>query len=375
MATPQRSRFRLEFRVVSDGLESARAQELSRAGAHAHGSRFARFPDLPPELRLKIWEYLIAPRIVAVECLDAEASSEDEEEGEDSDRDGETGGNHAVGVDIFKEPFWMKSGGLAAVERQPSTVPVLLLVNRETRALALSHYEPAFSWKVPHVLLHNSIPSPPPPPPPSLSRPACTHSSSLSPSLPTTTTSSWSQPRVWFNYALDAVYLRGELEPCDSYGFNSPTAYFLRREEARRVRRLAVAFASLRYGGAGSQHIFGALFHVVDRFARVGAEAGRVLVAVSPRDEWTNYLMGGEGPLVRGDLPTCSSAGAGTEAEGAAGQARKEEKVNIVQKIWRDWYRGSIVQSSLANVQFELVREDQLARHVAEPIKSATVKP
>ncbi|KAI1106736.1 hypothetical protein F4804DRAFT_299690, partial [Jackrogersella minutella] len=246
---PQRPRFRLEFRIVHDGLSTRAAQALTAAGSHAHNGQFTLFPNLPPELRLKIWEYLIAPRIVAVACLDAEAPPPEEEP---------------------EEP-WTSFPELSP--SPPSAVPVLLFVNQESRALALKHYEPAFSWKVPHVLLYNNG-----------------HDDGGGGG------SRWSRPRVWFSFARDAVYLIGELEPCDSYGFNSPTAYFLGREEALRVRRLAVAFAALRYGGSGSQHIFGALFHVVDRFARVAG--GKVLVAVAPRDELTHALMGGEGPLV-----------------------------------------------------------------------------
>ncbi|KAI0381505.1 hypothetical protein F5Y04DRAFT_254695 [Hypomontagnella monticulosa] len=306
MATPpQRPRFRLEFRVLSDGLDTAKAQALTAAGAHAHRGQFPSFALLPPELRLKIWELLLAPRIVAIACLDSESPDSDEEP---------------------PEP-WTSFPSLQA-HPPPSATPVLLHVNRETRALALAHYAPAFSWKVPHVLLHGSYPS---------------------------SSSTWSQPRVWFNYAQDAVYLLGELEPCDSYGFNSPMAYFLDREEALRVRRLAVALGALRFGEAGSQHIFGALFHVVDRFAKVG---GRVLVAVVPRDEFTHHLMGGEDMLVRGE---------GEEDE----RRRGADDVNMVQKIWRDWYRGSIVTSSLANVQFELVRESDLPEHIAKPIQTA----
>ncbi|KAI1381539.1 hypothetical protein F4677DRAFT_403324 [Hypoxylon crocopeplum] len=304
MAAPhsvsQCPRFRLAFRVVDDGLETAEAEDLNLAGSHAHGGAFAFFPSLPPELRLKIWEYLIAPRIVAAACLDAEAPPPEEEP---------------------EEP-WTSFPDLCAVEPEPT--PVLLRISRETRTLALAHYEPAFAWKVPHVLLHG-----------------------------TASDSTRSPPRAWFNYGLDAVYLLGELEPCDSYGFNSPMAYFLGREEALRIKRLAVAFAALRYGEAGSQHIFGALFHVVDRFARVD---GRVLVAVTPRDEMTHALMGGDGPLVRG------------EEDGWGGRnERKKDEVNVVQKIWRDWYRGSIVTSSLANVQFELVREMDLPWHIEGP--------
>ncbi|KAI0843284.1 hypothetical protein F5Y06DRAFT_302554 [Hypoxylon sp. FL0890] len=318
-STPQRPRFRLEFRVVSDGLETAKAQELNEAGIHAHGGRFTHFPKLPAELRLKIWEYLLTPRIVAIACLDAEAPPPDEEP---------------------EEP-WTSFPELEVPA--PPSVPVLLLINRETRTLAKKRYSPAFAWKVPYVLLHNDSP--------------------FSYSSASASASTWSRPRVWFDYARDAVYLLGELEPCDSYGFNSPMAYFLDREEALKVKKLAVAFAALRYGESGSQHIFGALFHVVDRFAKLGGR-GNVLVAVAPRDELTHALMGGEGPLVPPDED-------GVEGEGGGG--RKEDEGNVVQKIWRDWYRGSLVTSSLASVQFELVRESDLPQHVAKAPRPAAV--
>ncbi|KAI1655773.1 hypothetical protein F4813DRAFT_153623 [Daldinia decipiens] len=301
---PPRPRFRLEFRTISDGQDTARAQALTRAGHHAHHSTFPQFPLLPPELRLKIWEYLLAPRIVAVACID-------------DDDDGE-------------EPLSPWPSFPALQVPPPSAVPALLLVNHETRELARQCYEPAFAWKVPYVFVANS-PS---------------HGSATSMTTTAAAAATWSRPRVWFDYERDALYLVGELEPCDSYGFNSAMAYFLRREEALRVRRLAVAFGALRYGEAGSQHIFGALFHVVDRFAHI--EGGRVLVAVVPRDEFTHLHLGGEWPLVR------------------------PEADNVVQNIWKDWYRGT---SALANAQFELVPESDLPELIARPTRSATTRP
>ncbi|KAI1095439.1 hypothetical protein F5B19DRAFT_441598 [Rostrohypoxylon terebratum] len=355
---PNAPRFSLKFRVVSDGLDSAKAQALNKAGAHAHGGVFPLFPKLPPELRLKIWEYLIAPRIVAIACLDAEAPPPSEEP---------------------EEPWTTFPSLSSPTGPPPATIPVLLLVNRETRSLALKHYEPTFSWKVPHVLLSATTSFTPYSPSPHSSHSSHfnSHSHSQFPSSSSSTTtnppsgSSWSAPSVWFDFAHDAVYLLGELEPCDSFGFNSPTAYFLSREEALRVRRLAVAFAALGYGESGSQHIFGALFHVVDRFARVGA-GGKVLVAVAPRDELTHRLVGGETPLVRSEHgDEDGDGGSAVRKRGVGG----EEEVNVVQKIWRDWYRGSIVTSSLANVQFELVRESELPEHIAKPLRPARTGP
>ncbi|KAI1765841.1 hypothetical protein GGR53DRAFT_488498 [Hypoxylon sp. FL1150] len=316
---PPGPRFRLAFRVVSDGLETAQAQAFNAAREDSSGvAEFPLFASLPPELRLKIWEYLIAPRIVAIACLDAEAPPPEEEP---------------------EEP-WTSFPDLDGPV-PPSQVPVLLLVNRETRALALSTYEPSFAWKTPHVLLSSSSPA-----------------------------TTWSRPSVWFAHALDAVYLLGQLEPCDSYGFNSPLGYFLDREEARRVRRLAVAFAALKYGEMAPQHIFGALFHCVDRFARAhalgGEGGGRVLVAVTPRDEYTNALMGGEQPLVRGSDESEGAEIRDLNKDEVEIRSPDRDEVNIVQKTWRDWYRGSIVMSSLANVQFELVRESDLPQHIAK---------
>ncbi|KAI0009303.1 hypothetical protein F4779DRAFT_582887 [Xylariaceae sp. FL0662B] len=319
---PPRPRFWLEFRIFSDGLDTAQARALSQRGGH---TSFARFADLPAELRLKIWEYLIAPRIVSVACVEATTASSS------------TAGPAAVGTEV----------------------PVLLHVSRETRRLALSRYEPAFAWKVPHVLAASmdfvGVGTG--------ARWARQHD------IPTWT---WSQPRVWFNYGLDAVYLLGELEPYDSYGFNSPMAYFLRAEEARRVRRVAVAFEALRYGEAGSQQIFGALFHVVDRFAPAD---GRLIVAVTPRDEVTHALMGGEGPLVVGADGDEDNGWRGTDAEYEVrvtrrGGKSREDEVNVVQKTWRDWYRGSIIVSRLANMEFVLVRESDLERHIADSVAS-----
>lgn len=266
----------------------------------------------------------MAPRVVAVACLDAEAPPPEEEP---------------------EEP-WTSFPELD--QAPPAQVPVLLLVNHETRALALSRYEPSFAWKTPHVLL----------------------SSTLQQGSPTTPGATWSRPSVWFSHALDAVYLLGQLEPCDSYGFNSPLSYFLDREEARRVRRLVIAFAALKYGEMAPQHIFGALFHCVDRFAHALRDnGGRVLVAVTPRDEYTNALMGGQQPLV-GDGGEAAVMYLNRDEVVEARRSLDGDEVNIVQKTWRDWYRGSIVKSSLANVQFELVRESDLPQHIAKLVEN-----
>lgn len=506
-AAPTRTNFWLEFRVFDDGLDAPAAQRLTAAAAASipgggGSASFALFPQLPAELRLKIWEYLLAPRIVQVSCFDSEEEPECEFEStsaspcQEADAEAE---EQEAGVDTYFSSFSSSVAATAARERRHGSsssrggrgrrrerwqsqqqVPVLLHVNRETRTLALKHYELAFAWKVPHVLAVNSLvpgtyyyPQNHFPPSASISTSTTTTSPSLSspspsttsptrsqkqpepsqphpPTKPTATTTTaatrraaaGSEARVYFSFARDMLYLRGELEPHDSFGFNSPMAYFVARGDAARVRRVAVAFRALGYGETGSQQIFGSLFHVVDRFGQgppppaplpatagagiPGAQevgyhgqhhhharrdgdqdqdhqgrnkdnknrgliGGRVLIAVDPADEHTHALMGGEGPLV--PSPSSSSswnqgldnntvgavenhdtsreegngegqvAVTGTEEREGAEQEREEEP-NVVQKIWRDWYRGSIVTSSLAKMKFTLVREEDLGRHL-----------
>ncbi|RYP68832.1 hypothetical protein DL771_006450 [Monosporascus sp. 5C6A] len=406
------STFWLEFSVFSDGLDAAAARRMGRP----HAS-FARFPELPAELRLRIWEYMLAPRIVQVTCVESSSSSP-------SSR---------------RERSFRREGGAQGEWQEQQQVPVLLHVNRETRALALSHYELAFGWRVPHVLAMNvnnangagapgryfypanhyhqeTLPTPAPTPTSSSTR----TSPRPNPAPPTQPPmiKTGSEPRTYFSFARDALYLRGELEPHDSFGFNSPAAYFVSRADAARARRVAVEFAALRYGeGAGPQQIFGSLFHVVDRFGAAGRGRGAggggggwaravegggldgdgkgegkaaatggsglagntVLVAVTAADEATHALLGGEGPLIRDEdrggkredeeVWRRDNGGSGKQVGGGGDMISndvegREEEPNIIQKIWRDWYRGSIVTSALAGVRFKLVREEDLERYL-----------
>ncbi|KAI0806516.1 hypothetical protein GGR55DRAFT_212003 [Xylaria sp. FL0064] len=400
--------FWLEFRLLSDGLETSTVQNLPLTKWHkANNPSFHFFPVLPPELRLKVWEYLIVPRIVGIACLYLE--------------DG------ASSVEIQRDELWGSHPFI-----RPS-IPVLLHLNRETRTLALKHYELSFEWKVPRVLagadLHPPVPlrspilSTPTPPPitpqsippltqtlqPTTDPPGGTlsHMSSyhdlLDPSPEPSTSSSLlggiggsrgtssattprpennnnyynsriperrtsSPPRTWFNFALDAVYLLGELEPCDSFGFNSPMTYFIPSQTARRVRKTAVSFGALRYGETGGQQIFGALFHVVDRFDRDQEE---VLVCVTERDEWTHAMMGNETALISDDD---DGSGGNRDGNGVVSGNGNGAPVNVVQKIWRDWYRGAIVTSPLANLRFSLIREKDLEKHVYDFMVASPAK-
>ena len=136
-----------------------------------------------------------------------------------------------------------------------------------------------------------------------------------------------SEARVWFNFELDALLLLGDLEPHDYYGFNTPMVYFLRREDTNRVKHIACAFEELHYGEYESEHIFGCLFHILDRFQSVE----RLLITSTQRDLDTKKLV-----------LSCPPD-------------------NIIQKIWRGWISGAtIVTSSLADTQILMIEESDL---------------
>jgi hypothetical protein len=162
------------------------------------------------------------------------------------------------------------------------------------------------------------------------------------------------------------VYLLGELEPCDSFGFNSPMTYFIPSQTTRRVRKVAVSFGALRYGETGGQQIFGTLFHVVDRFAPAD---GVVLVCVTELDEWTHAMMGNERALVPKPKGSGYRVAVGIETAMDASSPGHED--NVVQKVWRDRYRGSAVRSPLADIQFLLIEEGDLETHVYDSVVAA----
>ncbi|KAI0552706.1 hypothetical protein F4679DRAFT_45920 [Xylaria curta] len=414
-----RPTFWLEFRLLSDGLQTSTVHSMPLTRWHERNTPvFSLFSALPTELRLKVWEYLIAPRIVGIACLCLD--------------DGTSS------VEVQRDEIW---GPHPAIK---PAVPVLLYINRETRTLALRHYELSFEWKVPRVLagadMHPPAPSRSPilaPPPPAMPESPATGSSRstndtslphissyhdlLDPSPPSSTSGvrrigveensngsitgrgtstifspeqrTSSPPRTWFNFALDAVYLLGELEPCDSFGFNSPMTYFIPSQTARRVRKAAVSFSALRYGGTGGQQIFGALFHVVDRFPPSSPDDGEVLVCVTERDEWTHAMMGYGTPLVderyrnrrlvdnarvinnSDNVDAAVGREVGIGATTAARMPDEEAEGNVIQKIWRDWYRGAIVTSPLKNLRFSLIPESDLEHHVYDFMMATPAKP
>lgn len=416
-------RFRIKFQVYSDGSTTTTPPTGSE-----ESPTFTIFSSLPPELRLKIWDFAASvPRIVLASCII---------QGLDAEGEGDQGATEAQQLKELTS------------RRACRFVPAILHANHEARTRALErHYEPTFSWKVPHVFAsldrnpthHHQNGSAYLSGAPALNDNGDAVASGSGGSRRRRRSSggipAWSQPHVYFNFERDALYLLGELEPYDSFGFNSPMTYFLRKEDTERVRCVAVAFSALKFGETGSQQIFGSLFHVVDRFplcstatpaptpaasttaitsggsgaangddngssSVMGGEYGgdgarkaeqqeqpHVLVCVTPNDEWTHALLGGTEPLVKGHrggweqqrdfghMPQSqrhqerqqrrnenNGGGGGGPATSSEEQREEEpeEPENVVQKIWTNWYRGSIVKSRMADVQFKLITEDDL---------------
>ncbi|OHE90835.1 hypothetical protein CORC01_13879 [Colletotrichum orchidophilum] len=299
------SKFWLEFSLFDDGLDAPSAASLTTL------SHFHRFPDLPPEIRLKIWSYLLAPRVVTACCFERDSRLPVRREAfarrsfaapcnpssSPSSTITTTAAAAPIGEGEQEEETKEEQG---RVIFNP-TCPLILLICRESRVLGLEHYELAFGWRISALLSDTPIARP---------------------------------PRVWFNFRLDALYLVGELEAYDQYGFNSPMVYFFRKEDTRRVRHVACAFEELHYPEQESDQIFGCLWHIVDRFS--GAK--RLLVAVTPRDE--------EG--MKGCLMLSTD--------------------NIMQKIWNGWILGTTVtSSSLADTQILMVREGDLSDVIFRP--------
>ncbi|KAF5021992.1 hypothetical protein F66182_5949 [Fusarium sp. NRRL 66182] len=255
-------RFWIEFRTFDDGLSSP-AKYTSTLTV------FPQFAQLPPELRLRIWSYLIQPRIVVVCCL-----------------------QHDERLDKRLYELNQRARG--------RSTPILLHINRESRHLAKQHYELAFGWRISKLLSDTPVSAP---------------------------------PRIWFNFDLDAVYLAGELEAYDVYGFNSAMVYFLKREDTRRVKHLACVLAELGYAQQESDQVFGCLWHVVDGFPA----AKRLLLTVGEGDE--EALKG----------------------------SKLRSPDNVMQKIWSGFLGGSATETSsrMADKQMLMIEEHDLARFVA----------
>ncbi|KFH46751.1 hypothetical protein ACRE_023830 [Hapsidospora chrysogenum ATCC 11550] len=265
-------KFWLKFRTMDDGMKPFPRDSALTPTC----TRFPQFSELPPELRLQIWSHLVQPRIVVACCLRRPDYAD-----EPCDR----------------RRYMSRFAELETrtIDRRQAAVPTLLQVNRESRLVGLEHYELTFGWRISKLL--SDTPT---------SRP----------------------PRVYFNFAQDALFLTGEIEAYDSYGFNSPMVYFLRREDTFRVKHVALPFRELGYPMVESDQVFGCLWHIVDRFPA----AERLLLTVSSGDE---------------------------EALGEAVGATVLRADNVVQKLWNGWMSGTTVTNSrMANKAMMLVSED-----------------
>ncbi|KAK2037101.1 hypothetical protein LZ31DRAFT_510168, partial [Colletotrichum somersetense] len=307
--TTSAPQFWIDFSILDDGLDSAAADSSDIP------PRFHRFPDLPPEIRLKVWSCLVAPRVVAACCLE---------------RDDRLPARRAAFAARSVPPPCKPSSSSSSSSSSSEpvmvfnpTCPVILLVCRESRALGLAHYELAFSWLVPLSFTPgdrggggSADPYPHPSAAAAAARP----------------------PRAWFNFRLDALYLAGALDPRDRYGFDTPVVRFLQPRDARRVRRLACAFSALRYPERGPDPAFGCLWHVVDRFPR----ARRLVLAVAPRDE-------------EAMRPCPDDDHDHDDGDGS-------DDANVVRRVWDGWVRGTTVTTArVADTQVLLVREADLA--------------
>ncbi|OAA61029.1 hypothetical protein SPI_05053 [Niveomyces insectorum RCEF 264] len=251
-AQPRR-RFWLEFSVLPNDDNND-----NTAGCANHTNRTPRtflcFGRLPAEIRLHVWEWALRqPRIVAITSRSA-----------------------------VLEPGARPPPPL--LPKLPE-LPALMTVCREARALARTHYERAFAWHVPLVLTDDDD-----------------DDVGKGIALPPAATAG-----CWFNFAHDAVLLRGELEPCADAASTS-MVYFLPRSDTVRVRHVACQAADLGVGTLFANQLYARLFPIVDRFAI----RDRLLVVVVAHD--------GDGDVGRGLLGSY--------------EARDN---NVCQQVWDRW--------------------------------------
>lgn len=312
---------------IEDTLNNLTINKESEAAAPPDTPKFHLFPQLPAELRLKIWSCLIRPRIVLAACLSSRPSTH--------------------------KPLYRK------ISQRPKRryIPILLHICSESRAYALEHYELAFSWKTPHRLRASS---------PSYSRKTDPKENETP-----NENNGCNPPKVYFNYALDTLFLLGELEPSDGHGFNAPMVYFLRREDTSRVRHVACAFEELHLGVYDTDLIFGSLFHIVDRFpsARGVLPPGTIAdSSVSVQSQSQSHPPTSYNPALGADereehpdnrrssskdgqskpthqyliiTTTPSDASIFPQSRHSQQQHGFPTTNNVIQKLWRAWAMGS----------------------------------
>ncbi|EGS23838.1 uncharacterized protein CTHT_0005450 [Thermochaetoides thermophila DSM 1495] len=401
----EKPEFWLEFQVIHDGLEtepsppsSSSSSTTISSSSESQGQTFHLFPLLPPELRLKIWECLIQPRIVAAACFDSRFEAQ-------------------------------RRVQLTCRPRRPA-VPVLLHVCRESRELALKHYQLAFAWRLPPRLAGL---------PPVSSSAASASSSSPSQSLASTSSEDTEEqtslssssssslsssssssssakrqppsssprslpdlipppnrrrsstyarpithpPKVYFNFSLDCLLLLGELEPYDQYGFNAPMSYFLRRDDTRRVQNVACAFQELHMDLYEADQVFGTLFHIIDMFPCTWGREGRLLITTNTPGAPAQQEESGkeDGVVYRSpyaDDPYFSHIHSHKSAKASPESAadRGPTTDNVVQKLWSAFMAGvsgGSEKNSMVNTQIVMVREEELPRFLRG--QSAAVRP
>lgn len=267
MESPQNDqtlpRFWLEFRTLHNGDHGCPDAPTTAI--------FPNFSKLPTELRIKIWTYLVQPRIVIACCLDRAAE------------------------DLEKRRAQL----LDHTTEYNNGIPVLLHISQEARAVGLRYYEQAFSWTV--------------------SRPV----SDVPSSGPSTT---------YFNFALDALYIFGDIEVFHEGGTITPVPYFLRHEDTSRVQKLVCSFREPGYTDDAGNQLFGRLWRMADRFSAVD----KVWMALSKEDE-AQYTE---------------------EAQFMALTA-----TSVIQRVWDSWAlstRWGVVNDTLVHKKMVFVNEADL---------------
>ena len=236
---------------------------------------FSPFTLLPTELRLSIWSHSIQPRILVFSRA---------QRGEKPSRHQET-----------------RRGRIQASN---TTVPALLQINRESRDLALQYYKLAFSWDVSE-------------------RPGTTTAASTLIPAPA---------RIYFNFALDALYLTDEVEAEGLSGFSHHLVSFLPWADTRQVRHVACDIRDLGYPIQDSSYISVCLHRLVERFP----SAVRILLTMREGDEKEIAVI----PRILG-------------------------LDNVIQEIWSSWLGGvTVTDIKMADKQILMVSEENLAEVV-----------
>lgn len=157
--------------------------------ANAHTSRdtvmeFARFPNLPGEIRHLIWKHALhGPRLVDIRL---KMSGKWETDSLVQSKDGQV---HIISNQYFqpKSPLWIES---------TCPIPSLLLACRESFRIALPHYQRVFSCTTERVFQYKT-----------------------------------SSPQTYFNFEHDILYMRYDTLSCTALPFchGGPLAWTLER--------------------------------------------------------------------------------------------------------------------------------------------------